>query len=400
MAYDSVRNDRSGGNASWVMHQMQSNPKGAWPTSYSNSENNNWNSAMVTGAREAVPYPGYPSNYWYPQSHAAGPYSNAYPSGSEVNGQGGYNAQTMPGYPDAVYNPAQYPAGLLHPSNPFYCGNQPATRQPPYPSPGCADQGSSTTSQLPSQHCHYPVSHCQAAHGYPPAPYPHYGDGGHSLPQNSPYPPQQPLHPRPQPESWTHTSSYGHATQPQWQPDAQPPHNHYGNPLISPHPPPAWTGTGSAVPQYDTQDQQYPGYPSRSQPMGPKPSPANSVPGQTKEFSAPPQIYKTGKGQQDPRASQDEPQPAAPMGLALSENPSLARVQQVMERVYLLQEDVDEFVGHKTDKSYRCLEELLTKELLELDSVETNGQESVRQARKEAVQKIQSILDQLEKKAF
>lgn len=71
-----------------------------------------------------------------------------------------------------------------------------------------------------------------------------------------------------------------------------------------------------------------------------------------------------------------------------------------MVRVQLLQEDVDEFVGKKSDKSYRCLEELLTKELLELDSVETQGQENVRQARKEAVQRIQAILDQLEKKAF
>uniref|UniRef100_A0A8C9SUN8 BCL2 associated athanogene 4 n=1 Tax=Scleropages formosus TaxID=113540 RepID=A0A8C9SUN8_SCLFO len=330
MAYDSVRNDRSGGNAPWV-HHMQ--PKGGWPANYSSSENNNWNSAMVTGTREAVPYPGYPSNYWYPPSHTAGPYSNAYPSRSEVNGQGAYNAQ---------------------------------------------------------------------AHGYPPAPYPHYGDGGHPLPQNSPYPHQQPLHPRPQPESWTHTGGYGHGAQSQWQPDAQPPQNHYGNPLISPHPLPAWTGSGagSSVPQYDTQDQQYPGYPPRNQPMGPKPPPVNPGPGQKKEFSAPPQIHKTGKRQQEPKPSQDENPPAAPGGPPLSENPSLARVQQVMARVFLLQEDVDEFVGHKTDKSYRCLEELLTKELLELDSVETNGQESVRQARKVAVQKIQGILDQLEKKAF
>lgn len=72
----------------------------------------------------------------------------------------------------------------------------------------------------------------------------------------------------------------------------------------------------------------------------------------------------------------------------------------MVARVLLLQEDVEEFVGRKTDKSYRCLEELLTKELLVLDSVETGGQEVVRQARKEAVQRIQAILDALERKAF
>ncbi|AWP06771.1 putative dual specificity protein phosphatase 26-like [Scophthalmus maximus] len=51
-----------------------------------------------------------------------------------------------------------------------------------------------------------------------------------------------------------------------------------------------------------------------------------------------------------------------------------------MARVLMLQEDVDEFVGKKTEKSYRYLEELLTKELLVLDSVETQGLENVRQA--------------------
>lgn len=120
---------------------------------------------------------------------------------------------------------------------------------------------------------------------------------------------------------------------------------------------------------------------------------------------------KNGRG--DPNASQAEPLPSAPVPTQapasaasqagpqpLSDNPGLAKVQQVMARVLLLQEDVDEFVGKKTDKSYRYLEELLTKELLELDSVETQGQENVRQARKEAVQRIQAILDQLEKKAF
>lgn len=111
---------------------------------------------------------------------------------------------------------------------------------------------------------------------------------------------------------------------------------------------------------------------------------------------------------QEPRLAQAEPPPAPnparatspPPGPQLRDNPGLARVQQVLFRVQLLQEDVDEFVGKKTDKSYRYLEELLTKELLELDSVETNGQEVVRQARKEAVQRIQGILDRLEKKAF
>lgn len=71
-----------------------------------------------------------------------------------------------------------------------------------------------------------------------------------------------------------------------------------------------------------------------------------------------------------------------------------------MEEVEQLEDEVDEFVGKKTDKDYRLLEETLTKKLLELDSIETGGQENVRQARKEAVNKIQAILEELERKGF
>lgn len=75
-------------------------------------------------------------------------------------------------------------------------------------------------------------------------------------------------------------------------------------------------------------------------------------------------------------------------------------LKSVLEKVQYLEQEVEEFVGKKTDKAYWLLEEMLTKELLELDSVETGGQDSVRQARKEAVCKIQAILEKLEKKGL
>lgn len=153
------------------------------------------------------------------------------------------------------------------------------------------------------------------------------------------------------------------------------------------------------------QDQQH----QRAPQVGPKPRPSpptNPSRGHPSEISSPPQMYNKG-GRGDPNPSQGATPPPAPAQAPgqpgpppVSQNPSLARVQEVMARVLLLQEDVDEFVGKKTDRNYRYLEELLTKELLVLDSVETQGQENVRQARKEAVQRIQAILDQLERKAF
>uniref|UniRef100_A0AAV2MSM8 Uncharacterized protein n=1 Tax=Knipowitschia caucasica TaxID=637954 RepID=A0AAV2MSM8_KNICA len=56
---------------------------------------------------DASQYPGYPPQYWYPQSHPTGHYANSYPAGSGVQPQ--YNPQVMPGYPNGhgVYNPPQ-----------------------------------------------------------------------------------------------------------------------------------------------------------------------------------------------------------------------------------------------------------------------------------------------------
>ncbi|XP_054906661.1 BAG family molecular chaperone regulator 4 [Poeciliopsis prolifica] len=377
---------------------MQSNLKPDWPSTCNSGNNHgNWNSAM-----DAPQYPAYPSHYWYPQSHSTGHYANTYPSGSDVQQQ--YNPQVMPGgYPNGhgVYNTAQnqYPASGFHPSNPFYCADP---QRSSYPGQGCPAEQSGGPSGQPHtqhQHHHYSGPHCQGGPGYPSGPYSHYSEGGHAVPPNPPYPTGQPLHPSPQGDAWGHTGPYAPSQQ-QWHPGQQPSQNHYGN-HVRPAYPPAWPGTGTgAPPPYQPKDQQQ----QRTPQVGPKPrsAPAPNPPnGKPTEISSPPQIYSK-VGRSDPGPSQPEPQPptAAVGPQPLSDNPGLAKVQQVMARVQLLQEDVDEFVGRKTDKSYRCLEELLTKELLELDSVETQGQETVRQARKEAVQRIQAILDQLEKKAF
>ncbi|KAM7391585.1 hypothetical protein PAMP_022265 [Pampus punctatissimus] len=339
--------------------------------------------------RDAPQYTGYHSPYWYPQSHSTGHYASTYPSGSDIQPQ--YNSQVMPGsYPNGYPAHSQYSTSGFHPSNPFYCADQ-----------GCPAEQSSGPSGQP----HYPGPHCRAGPGYPPGPYPHYSEGGHAMPPNPPYPTGQSLHPNPQAEAWAHSGAYAPSQQ-QWQPGQQPPQNHYGNPVRPPHPP-AWPGTGTgAPPPYQPKDQQQQCAPQ----VGPKPTPTpptNPSMANPTEISSPPQMYNR-TSRDEPNPSQGEPPPTAPAqapapgqaGPQPLSSPGLAKVQHVMTRVLLLQDDVDEFVGKKTDMSYRCLEELLTKELLELDSVETQGQEIVRQARKEAVQRIQAILDQLERKAF
>lgn len=77
-------------------------------------------------------------------------------------------------------------------------------------------------------------------------------------------------------------------------------------------------------------------------------------------------------------------------------HPGLAKVQQIVERVSKLEQEVKCFAGKKNDKKYLLLEELLTKELLALDSVDPEGRADVRQARRDGVRRVQTILEDLE----
>ncbi|CAK6962458.1 BAG family molecular chaperone regulator 3 [Scomber scombrus] len=77
-------------------------------------------------------------------------------------------------------------------------------------------------------------------------------------------------------------------------------------------------------------------------------------------------------------------------------HPGVAKVQQIVERVAKLEQEVRCFDGKKNDKKYLLLEELLTKELLALDSVDPEGRIDVRQARRDGVRRVQNILEELE----
>ncbi|TSK22689.1 BAG family molecular chaperone regulator 3 [Bagarius yarrelli] len=79
-----------------------------------------------------------------------------------------------------------------------------------------------------------------------------------------------------------------------------------------------------------------------------------------------------------------------------SSHPGLMKVQQILERVEKLAQEVKAFKGKKNDKRYLTLEEFLTKELLALDSVDPEGRVDVRQARRDGVRRVQTILEELE----
>uniref|UniRef100_A0A0B6ZA51 BAG domain-containing protein n=1 Tax=Arion vulgaris TaxID=1028688 RepID=A0A0B6ZA51_9EUPU len=71
-----------------------------------------------------------------------------------------------------------------------------------------------------------------------------------------------------------------------------------------------------------------------------------------------------------------------------------------MSEVKGFEEQVNTFKGVKKDKEYRYLEEMLTRSLLKLDSVESGSYESVRQARKQAVRYIEAAIGLLELKSL
>lgn len=98
----------------------------------------------------------------------------------------------------------------------------------------------------------------------------------------------------------------------------------------------------------------------------------------------------------DAPAPQDVPPTKAENESAAQCHPGLAKVQKIEERVAKLEQEVKCFDGKKNDKRYLLLEELLTKELLALDSVDPEGRVDVRQARRDGVRRVQTTLDALE----
>uniref|UniRef100_A0A5F9DSB6 BAG cochaperone 3 n=1 Tax=Oryctolagus cuniculus TaxID=9986 RepID=A0A5F9DSB6_RABIT len=96
----------------------------------------------------------------------------------------------------------------------------------------------------------------------------------------------------------------------------------------------------------------------------------------------------------------DAPAPKPGEAEAPPKHPGVLKVEAILEKVQGLEQAVDNFEGKKTDKKYLMIEEYLTKELLALDSVDPEGRADVRQARRDGVRKVQTILEKLEQKAI
>ncbi|XP_047507230.1 BAG domain-containing protein Samui isoform X1 [Pieris napi] len=126
-----------------------------------------------------------------------------------------------------------------------------------------------------------------------------------------------------------------------------------------------------------------PVYHEQSAPQS-KPQPKQPSPQRASTSPKPPQ--------QAPQAPpKPKPQPAA--------NDPITQILSIQSDVLNLMTEVENFSGTKTDKRYVYLDEMLTRNLIKLDNIETEGKENIRQARREAIKCIQKCINVLEAKA-
>lgn len=74
------------------------------------------------------------------------------------------------------------------------------------------------------------------------------------------------------------------------------------------------------------------------------------------------------------------------------------QIEEANTQLAELREVVEKFSGSSSDKQYRYLDEMLTRLLISLDNMDTEGNEELRLARKQTVKSIQQCADFLESK--
>lgn len=82
-----------------------------------------------------------------------------------------------------------------------------------------------------------------------------------------------------------------------------------------------------------------------------------------------------------------------------NQHPSIIRLQEIQKEVRSIEQQVISFSGLSDDKNYKKLERILTKQLFEIDSVDTEGKGDIQQARKRAAQETERLLKELEQNA-
>lgn len=79
-----------------------------------------------------------------------------------------------------------------------------------------------------------------------------------------------------------------------------------------------------------------------------------------------------------------------------NQHPSMIRLQEIMKEVKDLSSQVVSFSGLQTDKDYCKLERALTRQLFEIDSVDTENKGDIQRAKRGATHEVQSLLEILQ----
>ena len=67
-----------------------------------------------------------------------------------------------------------------------------------------------------------------------------------------------------------------------------------------------------------------------------------------------------------------------------------------MSEIEALTKRIDSFQGSKKDKEYLYLDEMLTRHLIAMDSIEPEGRDDIRQLRKESIKSVNRCVSLLE----
>lgn len=148
-------------------------------------------------------------------------------------------------------------------------------------------------------------------------------------------------------------------------------------------------------------------HPSQQQQSRNSPSPAGpprQTTPQNQDRSVPVQRSTTPQRQSTPtQGAQDqyqqqapEPEQAIPAKQKAIED-SITKIQKIQTSVLDLMSRVEQYDG-KNPKEYAFLDEMLTQNLLKLDDIDAEGKENIKNARREAIKCINSLISLLEAK--
>ncbi|KAG8449288.1 hypothetical protein GDO86_016087 [Hymenochirus boettgeri] len=82
-----------------------------------------------------------------------------------------------------------------------------------------------------------------------------------------------------------------------------------------------------------------------------------------------------------------------------NQHPSVIALQEIQKKVKDIEQQVSTFSGLKNDPVYKKLKKALTKQLFEIESIDTEGKGNIQQARKKAAEETERVLKELEQNA-